>query len=78
MSMFKLIFSCWDCPLQEVPYCSLYSTVLKRFVDIISMFFMLNSCLVLLIMMLGNLVVVLSLPLAMFLVVLLLELHMTR
>ena len=76
MSMFTMIFSCWDCPLQEVFQSSLCWTVLQRFVDITSMFFTLNPCFLLLITMLGNLV--LSLPLATFLVALLLVLHMTR
>jgi hypothetical protein len=76
MSMLTMIFSCWECPLQKVPHCSLCRTVLQRFVDITSMFFTLNPFLVLLNRMLGNLV--LSLPLATILVALLLVLQMTR
>jgi hypothetical protein len=76
MSMFTMIFSFFDCPLQEVPHCSPCWTVLQRFVDITYMFFMLNPCFLLLITMLVNLV--LSVPLATFLVALLLLLQMTR
>jgi hypothetical protein len=62
VSMFTMIFSCWDCPLQEDPHCSLCWKVLQRFLDITSMFFTLNPCFVLLITILGNLVLSLPLP----------------
>ena len=79
MSMFTMIYSFWDCPLQEVPHCSLCWTITHRFVDITHMFLRLSLCWLLLVTMAANLILSLSpaMSLLALLLVLFLVLHMT-